>query len=155
MCHPCSETVCQSTFLRPTMLVKTSCRLCRLVLLLQCAMPQKLRSGTRTASGTMDLKQAICWGNISRLPCTSSTYTFSPTLLSNSWRCPKHVGFARAVQFSSRIRIKEDTSSQISKVQCVFIRVHHNADGVRLRTHFHHDWNTHTRTPSSGRKVST
>ena len=29
-----------------------------------------------------------------------------------------------------------------SSWRCVFIRFHHNADGVRLRTHFYHDWNT-------------
>ena len=69
--------------IRPSVLVKLSCRLCRLVFCFKCATPQVLRSRARLAS-----------------------LTGQP-------------------------------------------------DGVGLRTHFHHDWNTHTRSPSSARKVST
>ena len=67
--------------IRPSVLVKLSCRLCRLVFFLQCAMPQKLRSRARLASGSMDWMQPFCCANMFqlvsyRLPCTCSTDTF-------------------------------------------------------------------------------
>ena len=48
-CLPMSMVTCSRKCIdsiRPSVLVKISCRLCTLVLLLQCSMPQKLRSRT-------------------------------------------------------------------------------------------------------------
>ena len=105
MCHPRAETVCQRTFLRPSVLVKISCRLCRLFC---CCSVQCLRSSAR---GREQLEgawtQSIHSAASTSLDCLARVEQtrFSPTLLSNSWRCPQYVGFARAVQFSSRIRM--------------------------------------------------
>ena len=37
---------------------------------------------------------------------------------------------------------RQTNSCDVSRANAVFIRVHDDADGVRLRTRFHHDWNT-------------
>ena len=71
----CTDTI------RPSVLVRLSCRLCRLVFFLQCAMPQMLRSRARLSSGSMDWMWPFCCTNIFhlvsyRLPCTCSTDPF-------------------------------------------------------------------------------
>ena len=85
-CLPMSMVTCSRKCIdsiRPSVLVKLSFRLCRLCSfpLLQCAIPQMLRSRARLASGSMDWMQPFCCANMFqllsyRLPCTCSTHTF-------------------------------------------------------------------------------
>ena len=65
--------------IRPSVLVKVSCRLCRFVFLAVCNASSTAFEGT--ASGSMDWMQPFCCANMfqlvsNRLPCTCSTDTF-------------------------------------------------------------------------------
>ena len=100
------------------------CRLRRLVLPLQCAMPQKLRSKARPVSGSMESKHPFCCTNTSRLPCTCSTDTFfnrhcsrthgvvSKMMVSRRRSSGRIVFACRKIQLARSQKFREVCSSQ-------------------------------------------
>ena len=105
-----------------------------------------LRSRARLASGT----RPFCCANMVqlvsyRLPYTCSTDTFFTKHSSRTrGAVPNMLDLRRRSSFPILFRcgMIQLATAQNCSVKCVVIRVRDDVDGVGLRTHFHHDWNT-------------
>ena len=145
-CLPMSIVTCSRKCndpIRPSVLVKVSWRLCRLVFLAVCNASSTAFEGT--ASGSMDWMQPLCCANMfqlvsCRLPCTCSTDTFftkhySPT----RGAVPNMLDLRRRSSFPILFRsgmIQLETA-QNCFVKCVIVRVRDDVEGVQLRTQLH------------------